>query len=64
MEQPKFRSSSFKRILLIRLNYSVTEFPPLNLPPLNLSYIVSYLIDLDVEVEILDAKVKKLSLKI
>ena len=56
-------SSSWKRILLIKPNYRVADFPPLNLPPLNLTYIASYLIDLDVDVEILDAKVKNLNTK-
>jgi len=35
----------------------------MDLPPINLSYIASYLGDLDVVIEILDAKVKKLSSK-
>ncbi len=59
--------SQFKRILLIKPNYRGCEawfhFIKVNFPPLNLTYIASYLVDLDVEVEILDAKVKNLSYK-
>jgi len=62
-----FDSSKFKRILLIKPNYrcNIADFYffNLNLPPLNLYYIASYLIDLNVEVAILDAKVNNLSYK-
>ncbi|GAG85113.1 unnamed protein product [marine sediment metagenome] len=57
----------FKRILLIKPNHKGCEawfhFINVNLPPLNLTYIASYLVDLDVEVAILDAKVQNLSYK-
>ena len=57
----------FRRILLIKPNYRGSEawfhFLNVNFPPINLTYIASYLVDLDVEVEILDAKVKNLSYK-
>ncbi|MFX0024022.1 MAG: B12-binding domain-containing radical SAM protein [Candidatus Hermodarchaeota archaeon] len=56
---------SWKRILLITpnslkvgLNFYQTRF---DAPPLNLAYIASYLTDLNVEVEIIDAKVNRLS---
>jgi len=58
---------SFKKILLIKPNYHVNNadihFVHINLPPLSLTFIASYLVDLDVEIEILDAKVKNLSYK-
>jgi len=58
---------SFKKILLIKPNYHVNNadinFVHMNLPPLNLTFIASYLVDLDVEIEILDAKVKNFSYK-
>ena len=57
--------SQFKRILLIKPNYRGCEawfhFIKENFPPLNLTYIASYLVDMVVEVEIIDAKVKNLS---
>jgi len=60
-------SKLFKRILLIKPNYRGCEgwyhFLKTDLPPLNLTYIASYLTDLDVVVEILDAKVRNLSYK-
>lgn len=54
-----------KKILLIKPNYRTIGWDYLNMdfPPINLSYIASYLIDLDVDVEILDTKVRNLSSK-
>ncbi|MBD3197567.1 MAG: radical SAM protein [Candidatus Lokiarchaeota archaeon] len=55
----------WKRILLIKPNYRAVgwDFYNMNFPPINLSYIASYTSDLDVEIDILDAKVKNLSIQ-
>ena len=55
----------WKRILLIKPNYRTMgwEYYNLDFPPINLTYIAAYLEDLDVEVAILDAKVKDLNYK-
>jgi len=55
----------WKKILLIKPNLRLRNgdirFAYVHTPPLNLAYVASYLTDLDVEVAILDAKVKNLS---
>ncbi|MEE9377437.1 MAG: radical SAM protein [Candidatus Lokiarchaeia archaeon] len=57
----------WKRILLIKPNFHAgntdTHFARFDVPPLGLSSIASYLDDLDVDVEIFDAKIKNLSYK-
>lgn len=55
----------WKRILLIKPNYRSTgwDYYNLDFPPINLTYIASYLSDLDVQVEILDTKVNDLNFK-
>jgi len=67
IEQSKERNLTWKRILLIKPNYRVVNtdihFAQFNAPPLSLFYIASYLSDLEVDIEILDAKVKNLSYK-
>ncbi len=61
----KIRHYNWKRILLIKPNYRSDgwDYYNLDFPPINLTYIASYLSDLGVQVEILDAKVKDLNLK-
>ena len=53
----------WKRILLIKPNYRTIgwDYYNMNFPPINLSYIASYLTDLNVKVKILDTKVKNLT---
>jgi radical SAM superfamily enzyme YgiQ (UPF0313 family) len=65
VENPNQQKLRWKKILLIKPNSRVintslhqTRF---DAPPLNLTYIASYLADLNVEVEILDAKLKNLN---
>ena len=55
----------WKRILLIKPNYrsSGWDYYNMDFPPINLTYIASYLSDLDVQVKILDSKVNDLNLK-
>ena len=57
----------WKKILFIKPNFHAgntdCHFARFDVPPLGLSYIASYLDDLDVEVEIFDTKVKNLSYK-
>ncbi|MFX1593522.1 MAG: B12-binding domain-containing radical SAM protein [Promethearchaeota archaeon] len=66
MEQKVLKKQNFhwKKILLIKPNYRTTGWDYYNMefPPINLTYIASYLTDLDVEIEILDTKVKNLTL--
>lgn len=61
-EDHKYR---WKRILLIKPNFTTMgwDFYNMDFPPINLTYIASYLSDLDVDVEILDAKVNNLKIK-
>ena len=65
MEQKLVKKQNFqwKRILLIKPNYRTTGWDYYNMefPPINLTYLASYLTDLNVEVEILDTKVRNLS---
>jgi len=65
MKQKVLKKQNFhwKRILLIKPNYRTTGWDYYNMefPPINLTYIASYLTDLNVKVEILDSKVKKLT---
>ena len=58
----KTQNFQWKRILLIKPNYTTKgwDFYNLNFPPLNLTYIASYLSDLELSVKILDAKAKNL----
>ena len=67
IEIPNRQNLKWKKILLIKPNSRVITTNiyhlPFDAPPLNLTYIASYLVDLNVEVEILDAKVKNLSYK-
>lgn len=67
MEIPDRQNLKWKKILFIKPNFRGSEewfhFIRVNFPPLNLTYIASYLVDLDVEVKILDAQVKNLSYK-
>ncbi len=53
--------SKWKKVLLIKPNYKNSDaymyYIKMNFPPLNLAYIASYLLDLNIDVEILDAKV-------
>ncbi len=60
-----FKNPTYKwnRILLIKPNYRSPgwDYYNMNFPPINLTSIASYLTDLQVEVEILDAKVKNLN---
>ncbi len=60
----KNQNLPWKKILLIKPNYRTIgwDFYNMDFPPINLTYIASYLIDLDVDVEILDTKVKNLSI--
>lgn len=53
----------WKRVLLIKPNYRTTgwDYYNMDFPPINLTYIASYLTDLNVEVKILDTKVKNLN---
>ncbi len=68
IEIPDQQNIKWKRILLIKPNYrgsdALFHFLNVNFPPINLTYISSYLVDLNVDVEILDAKVKNLSYKL
>jgi len=65
MDDEKLKNQKFrwKKILLIKPNYRTTgwDYYNMDFPPINLTYIASYLTDLDVEVEILDTKVKNLN---
>ncbi len=65
MELKNIKNQNFrwKRILLIKPNYRTAGWDYYNMefPPINLSYIASYLTDLNVVVKILDTKVKKLN---
>jgi len=67
IEIPDQQNLKWKRILLIKPNSRVinTTFHQarFDAPPLNLTYIASYLVDLNVDVEILDTKIKNLSYK-
>jgi len=67
IEIPDRQNLKWKKILLIKPNSRVINTnlhqARFDAPPLNLTYIASYLVDLNVEVEILDAKVKNLSYK-
>ena len=67
IEIPTKHNFRWRKILLIKPNYHFGNtdyyFAPMDLPPLNLTYIASYLIDLNVEVEILDTKVNNLNYK-
>ena len=67
MDQKLLKNQNFywKRILLIKPNYKTTgwDFYNIDFPPINLTYIASYLTDLNVELEILDTKVKNLNFK-
>ncbi|MFX1445063.1 MAG: B12-binding domain-containing radical SAM protein, partial [Promethearchaeota archaeon] len=67
IEIPTKQNFRWKKILLIKPNYRLSnadiQFVHMNLPPINLSYIASYLVDLDVVVKILDAKVANLNYK-
>ena len=67
LEDYERKNLIWKKILLIKPNSRVINTnihqARFDAPPLNLTYIASYLVDLDVEVEILDAKVKNLSYK-
>lgn len=56
---------NWNRILLIKPNYRSDgwDYYNLDFPPINLTYIASYLSDLDVQVEILDTKVNDLNFK-
>ncbi len=57
----------WKKILLIKPNFRVNNadyhFIHMVLSPLSLTYLASYLVDLDVKLEILDTKVKNLNYK-
>lgn len=55
----------WKKILLIKPNYRSIgwDFYNMDFPPINLTYIAAYLDDIPVEVNILDTKVKNLSLR-
>ncbi|MHA1660841.1 MAG: B12-binding domain-containing radical SAM protein, partial [Promethearchaeota archaeon] len=59
----KTRDYGWKRILLIKPNYRTKgwDYYNMDFPPINLTYIASYLIDLNLEVKILDAKVNDLN---
>lgn len=61
----KLQDFRWKRILLIQPNYRTKgwDYYNMNFPPINLTYIASYLTDLPVEVEILDAKANNLNNK-
>ena len=65
MSDEKLKNHKFhwKKILLIKPNYRTTgwDYYNMDFPPINLTFIASYLTDLDVEVEILDTKVKDLN---
>ncbi len=54
---------TWKKVLLIKPNYRTTgwDYYNMDFPPINLTYIASYLTDLNVNVEILDTKVKNLT---
>jgi len=55
----------WKRILLIKPNCRISKidihYTRLDVPPLNLTYIASYLIDLEITMKIIDAKAKNLN---
>jgi len=65
MEDEKLKNQKFhwKKVLLIKPNYRTTgwDYYNMDFPPINLTFIASYLTDLDVEVEVLDTKVKNLN---
>jgi len=60
-------NSKWKRVLLIKPNYKKLDAYmyciKINFPPLNLAFIASYLLDLGIDVEIIDAKAKNLNYK-
>lgn len=66
-ENPNNQNLRWKRILLINPNphavVSNIHYTRFDAPPLSLTYIASYLVDLEVDIEILDAKVKRLNYK-
>ncbi|MFX1277037.1 MAG: B12-binding domain-containing radical SAM protein [Promethearchaeota archaeon] len=55
----------WKKILLVKPNYRSNgwDYYNLDFPPINLTYIASYLSDLDVQIEILDTKVNNMNSK-
>lgn len=57
----KYQNLHWKNFLLIKPNYRTIgwDYYNMDFPPINLTYIASYLIDVDVE--ILDTKVRNLS---
>ncbi len=65
MEKEIFSNQNlrWKKILLIKPNYRTIgwDYYNMDFPPINLTYIAAYLTDLNVEVEILDTKVRNLS---
>ncbi|MFX1338691.1 MAG: B12-binding domain-containing radical SAM protein [Promethearchaeota archaeon] len=67
IEHPTQKDLKWKKILLIKPNSraisTATHFTRFDTPPLNLTFIASYIVDLDVEVEILDATVNNLDYK-
>lgn len=67
LEDYEIKNLIWRKILLIKPNSRIINTnihqARFDAPPLNLTYIASYLADLNVEVEILDAKVKNLSYK-
>lgn len=65
IDVPRENNYRWKRILLIKPNFKTTgwDYYNMDFPPINLTYIASYLVDLDVTVEIFDAKVNNFSNK-
>lgn len=65
VQPPNDHEYRWKRILLVKPNFTTMgwDFYNMDFPPINLTYIASYLSDLDVKVEILDAKVNKFKIK-
>lgn len=63
IKPPLNHSYKWKRILLIKPNYRTTgwDYYNMDFPPINLTSIASYLTDLEVEVNILDAKILNLN---
>ncbi len=64
-KQKKNHRYNWKRILLIKPNYRSPgwDYYNLDFPPINLTYIASYLADLNVHVNILDTKSKNMNLR-
>ena len=60
-------NSKWKRVLLIKPNYKELDAYmyciKINFPPINLAFIASYLLDLGIDVEIIDAKVRNFNYK-